>query len=302
MQKSRFSIIGVPIDCIGCGQPSDSPHGTELSPRVLREAGLAKAMRMQDFGDLSVRITGAVRDRPSGILASESVCEITRYIRSTVKDCFQSLVQPFLVGGCCTELIGALAGARDWLGSVGLVYVDGHIDLYDGGTSPTGEAADMPLATVLGRGPQELLQCIGPQQVLMPEHLVMLGYRDLDDAKSRGSLLPADIGLPTHADFDAAYLHKADCGYVGEHVSNTFAALQQKYWLHLDFDVLDQSIFPATDYLMPGGLNWEQLENLLQPIASDNLIGVSIACYNPEKDPEQKCARDIVTHLSRIFT
>ena len=31
------------------------------------------------------------------------------------------------------------------------------------------------------------------------------------------------------------------------------------FWLHFDVDVLDQDVFPATDYLMPGGLDWDEL-------------------------------------------
>ena len=62
---------------------------------------------------------------------------------------------PFLVGGCCTLVPGALAGARDGLGQVGLAYVDGHLDTYDGQTSPTGEAADMPVSVIAGNGPED---------------------------------------------------------------------------------------------------------------------------------------------------
>ena len=43
---------------------------------------------------------------------------------------------------------------------------------------------------------------------------------------------------------------------------------------------------PATDYLMPGGLEWEELADLLGPLcASPAVAGLSIGCLNPEKDP-----------------
>ena len=67
------------------------------------------------------------------------------------------------------------------------------------------------------------------------------------------------------------------------------------FWLHLDVDVLDEEAFPATDYLMPGGMGWEDLGDLLTPLlASEALIGASIACYNPEKDPGGACGRALV--------
>ena len=36
------------------------------------------------------------------------------------------------------------------------------------------------------------------------------------------------------------------------------------FWIHLDVDVLDEREMPATDYLMPGGLNWDELTALMQ--------------------------------------
>lgn len=62
--------------------------------------------------------------------------------------------------------------------------------------------------------------------------------------------------------------------------------------------MLDERVFPATDYLLPGGMDWAELEATLAGIASeDALIGVSLACYNPEKDPDLRCGRRLVAAL-----
>lgn len=54
----------------------------------------------------------------------------------------------------------------------------------------------------------------------------------------------------------------------------------------MDVDVLDEAVMPATDYLMPGGLDWEELAELLGPLcASPAVAGLSVGCLNPEKDP-----------------
>ena len=53
---------------------------------------------------------------------------------------------------------------------------------------------------------------------------------------------------------------------------------------------------PATDYLMPEGLEWDELAALLAPLgASPGLAGLSLGCLNPDKDPggpftERTCA------------
>lgn len=59
-------------------------------------------------------------------------------------------------------------------------------------------------------------------------------------------------------------------------------------WLAIDVDILDQSTFSATDYLMPNGLIWDDFAALFKNLAQyPDLLGISIACYNPEKDPNK---------------
>ena len=51
--------------------------------------------------------------------------------------------------------------------------------------------------------------------------------------------------------------------------------------------MLDEREMPATDYLMPGGLDWAELAELMRPLgASEALAGLSLGCVNPEKDPD----------------
>jgi arginase family enzyme len=51
--------------------------------------------------------------------------------------------------------------------------------------------------------------------------------------------------------------------------------------------VLDEREMPATDYLMPDGLDWDELAALLGPLGgSPGLAGLSLGCLNPEKDPD----------------
>ena len=92
---------------------------------------------------------------------------------------------------------GAVAGLRDALGSVGVVNIDGHMDLYDETTSPTGEIADVPIAALLGFGADALQPALAlPESqstVLNVEDVALVGYRDTDEAARYGSVMPADI-------------------------------------------------------------------------------------------------------------
>jgi arginase len=209
--------------------------------------------------------------------------------------------RPFVLGGCCTLLAGALAGARDALGTIGLIYVDGHLDFYDGVTSPTGEAADMPVAVVLGDGPPPWVERVAPVPVTPANGIAILGYHDPDELADLGAQLAVNRAAGLF-DADVATIRRdgptATAAAALDHVHRA----SDRVWLHIDVDVLDQAILPATDYLMSGGLDWDELVELLRPVAADpGLVGWSIACYNPEKDPGGADGRAIVAAMERLF-
>jgi arginase len=207
---------------------------------------------------------------------------MTREVRGQVAALLADGIVPAIAGGCCSYLPGALAGARDVFGSVGLAYVDGHIDLYDGKTSPTGECADMPLAIVLGHGPEAFTPPMGKRAVIAAQDVALLGARDAEEAGKFGSALPADYGLTLH---DPDALRATSFARAGEEAAARLAASPGRFWLHLDYDVLDADAFPAVDYRMPGGLQPDELVALIRPLVrSDAMIGLSLACYNPDLD------------------
>ena len=130
----------MPVDSVG------RAGGTEHAPAALREQGLLERIGARDRGDLDVRIRDDVRDPATGIVGAAEVLDVTVAVRAAVREAIAAGERPLVLGGCCSLVPGALAGLRDAAGPAGVAYVDGHVDVYDGRTSPTGEAADMPLA------------------------------------------------------------------------------------------------------------------------------------------------------------
>jgi arginase len=281
-----FTALGVPIDSVG------RSGGTELAPKTLRRLGLVETLGGADAGDLDVRVRGDERDPATGIIASDDVLAASGSIREAVVGLLSDGTAPFLIGGCCTELPGALAAARDVLGRVGLAYIDGHLDLYDGETSPTGEAADMPVSVVLGLGPRAWSDAIDGASVRASD-VAILGYRDLEESRTYGMREPASVvGLTYRSNED---VRTEGARQTGTRIAEALAASASSFWLHLDVDVLDEDVFPATDYLMPNGLTWPELADLIGPfVAHPALVGASVACYNPEKDPNERSGRRLV--------
>jgi arginase len=114
--------------------------------------------------------------------------------------------------------------------------------------------------------------------------------------------MPEDLGSDLYLADDLALIAR-DPSVVGHVVRQRLEQGPGRFWIHLDFDVLNDKVFPAVDYLSPGGLNWPQLLELLKPlVSSDSLVGMSLACYNPDLDPGHRCARDAVDALRQLFS
>lgn len=295
----RLVMTGVPIDSVSASSGDAEPFGTELAPIALRKAGLAGAVDAADAGDLPVRLAGRARDEQTGVVGWPSVRDLTGAVRFQVSQIVADGGLPFLVGGCCTLLPGALAGVGDALGQVGLAYLDGHLDTYDGQTSPTGEAADMPVSVIAGNGPGDWCADVGAPLV-GPGQIALLGPRDRAEAETLGAALPEDCGI--RPELSPAQLRARGVAEAGEDAAQSLGDAAGWYWLHLDVDVMSEEVFPATDYLMPGGLTLAELRDLMEPLAwGAGLAGLSLACYNPGKDADGSGASALVGLFGHLF-
>jgi arginase len=250
----------------------------------------------EDRGDLAVRLIGTERDERNGIKGWPAVADTTSAVRASVASVISAGDMPLLLGGCCTLLPGALAGARDVIGAVGLAYFDGHLDMYDGKTSPTGEPADMPISVICGLGPRDWVSLVG-RPVVAASRIALIGPRDRDEAVALKSATPQDVGIAVEA--TPELIRSAGTDVVAGAALGTVGS---SFWVHLDVDVLDELVFPATDYLMPGGLTFDELGALLTPLTSEpGLIGFSVACYNPEKDPSGESGKALAELINSLF-
>ena len=272
----QWTVIGVPIDSVG------RAGGTEHAPAALRERDLVARVGADDRGDLDVVIRGDARDPETGVVGIAGVLATTTAVRAAVREAVSDGRRPLLLGGCCALVPGALAGLRDAVGALGVAYVDGHVDVYDGRSSPTGEAADMPMGVAFGLGPD----VVGAGR-RRPERGTGGRHRPRRARSRGGGGHRRAAGRPARGDRGArpgrAARRRAGRGGLPAAARLSGAP----FWIHLDVDVLDERAMPATDYLMPGGLEWDELAALLRPLcASPALAGLSLGCVNPEKDPD----------------
>ena len=288
-----WDLAGVAIDSAGV------VGGTELTPAALRKFSRLGGMVAIDRGDVVAPVHDKSRHPRSGLVGHREVVSATERIRTAFTPWLAPDRRMAVLGGCCTLMIGLGAATRDVIGRFGIAYIDGHLDLYDGQSSPWGEGADVPLATMLGHGDPEILEAAGGAS-LAPQAVYLLGYRDALQAKGHGSLMPEDLD-PDFRHADTPAIRAQGPAQVGIAARSHFERLGLPFWLFLDVDVLDPEIFPATDALIGDGLDWDEIEALAGPLArSPRLLGVVTTCYNPEKDPDGACGRRLGRFLEGI--
>ncbi|MFE4020820.1 arginase family protein [Streptomyces sp. NPDC059101] len=206
---------------------------------------------------------------------------------------------PVVLGGDCSILLGAVLALRR-LGRYGVAYLDGHGDFRHPGNTevsgPVGAAAGEGVAQITGRGQTDLTDIEGLRPYVRDEDVCLLGVRDADEDQAE----LARLGI--------------SCTNVGEirrHGPETVARnalrhLQNSpldgFWIHLDADVLDPAVMPAVDSPDPDGLFTEELRSLLAPLAaSPRCVGVTVAIYDPDRDPDSSGAVLLADLLEGVF-
>ena len=287
-------LVGVPLDCSGTGR------GEARSPRALRDAGLAHRTGARDAGDVEATVDDPNRDARTGVIGFEQIRRSCSEIHSTLAALLAQGEKPLVAGGDCTILVGALAAAKERLGRVGLAFVDGHLDYFGGETSPSGEAADMDLAFVTGHGPEGLVDLAGPPPITEPGDIVVMGHRT--DPEEGGGTRETDLVDERIQLVEAPAIKRGDLQRLGRYVAERLEAQAGHFWVHFDVDVFFQAAMPAVTYPLAGGLGWEHAEALLRPlVGSRRVVGLSVADFVPDKDPDGRYARRLVDLVAGLF-
>jgi arginase len=72
----------------------------------------------------------------------------------------------------------------------------------------------------------------------------------------------------------------------------------REFVLHFDTDVIAQEEFPAVNVPGSGGLSFDEVRSAFMEFAKHkNLLGLDVAQYNPDKDPDGSGAQKLVALL-----
>lgn len=288
--RAGLTIIEAPSN-LGLKPPAPGKEpGVRRLPEGLARAGLPAALAARWGGRVAPPAYSHEIDPATGIRNAPAIARYSAGLAEAVGAAIDRGAFPLVLGGDCSILLGNLLALRR-RGRYGLFFLDGHADFATPQTSPSHGAAGMDLSLSTGRGPAALSDLEGLGPLVRDEDVVILGFRDEEH-------LPREIAARRVAELRSVGIRET----ARREIARLRAGGVGGFWIHLDADVLDPGLFPAVDTPEPGGLLLEELAELLgELLASDLAAGLEVCIYDPDLDPDGRCARDLAGALAASF-
>src|SRR5712691_11476446 len=234
-------------------------------------------------------------------LASErrkqfAVSKLCGLLASAVADSRRRGRLPCVLGGDHTCAGGTWSGVARTLhekggGSLGLIWVDAHMDSHTPGTSHSGRLHGMPLAWLLGQDDAPLYGLASG--VLDPRHVCIVGVRSFEPEEAeRLERLGVRVFLMDE-------IHRRGLEAVFEEALGIATTGTDSFGVSIDLDVISPEEVPDVGTPVAGGLASVDLARVLQRFGSDpHLAAVELVEYSPRLDRDGRSARVAVDLLA----
>lgn len=296
MALNQISIVGVPMD-LGAGR-----RGVDMGPSAIRVANLGARLRdlgyeVEDLGNVDVVQAESLVLQADNARYLPEIVEACTRLSNVVFRILENGRLPLVLGGDHSVAMGSIAGAsrfhHEQGKKIGLIWIDAHSDMNTPDTSPSGNIHGMPLATVIGLGPEEMsLLGGGPSPKVNAKNVAIVGLRSVD-TKERYNVRKSGVTSFTMRDIDERGMRSvmdeairiASNGTDGIHVS-------------LDLDAVDPSEAPGVGTPVKGGLSYREAHLALEMVAdSRKLVSIDCVEVNPVIDEANRTASLAVEFL-----
>jgi len=273
---------GVPMD-LGRGH-----RGVDMGPSAIRIAGmgpgiLALGIDFEDRGNIPVEIPERLDVESSSARFLHPIADACLLLRDEVRTVMDDGHFPLVVGGDHSIAVGTIAGVsgyfHDQQEELGLIWFDAHGDFNTPDSSPTGNVHGMPLASCLGYGAPELCDMGKRRPMVLPQNVVLIGIRDLDQAE-RELLRESGVKVFTMHDIDR--LGMARVAMEAIEIATTGTA---GFHLSFDLDGCDPSIAQGVGTPVKGGVGYRESHYLMEAVAqSEKLVSLEMTEIDPILD------------------
>jgi arginase len=295
--SSGASLIGAPTDA------GASDRGASMGPEALRVAGLgaalaARGLDVRDCGNLS----GPPNPGRAAVRGYRHLAEVAAWNREVYGAVYRELGErrlPILLGGDHSLSIGSISAVarhcRETRRPLRIVWLDAHTDFNTSALTPSGSLHGMPVSSLCGFGPRELVQVDGITPAIEPQWVRQVGIRSVDEGERR---FVHELEL---AVFDMRCIDEMGMRQVME---LALESLSEDTHLHVSFDVdvLDPEIAPGVGTTVPGGMSYREAQLCMEMIADTGRVGsLDIMELNPALDVRNKTAVLAVDLVESLF-
>ncbi|HRA45071.1 MAG TPA: arginase [Phycicoccus sp.] len=291
------SLIGAPTD-IGA-----SVIGARLGPGALRVAGIRKALEafgntVVDVGDL------AGPDNPElppvdGYRHLPEVIAWNTTLRNAVGEELGKGRLPITMGGDHCLAMGSISAVVQHCRAEGkklrVLWFDAHADFNTASITPSGNMHGMPVACLLGRGPEGLIDLAGEVPAMTHDEVRQVGLRSVDRGEKE---LLHEVGVEC---YDMRYIDEMSMRKV---MKKALEGIDEDTHLHvsLDLDFIDPGIAPGVGTPVVGGPTYREAQLCMEMIADTGLLGsIDVVELNPALDQRNATAELAVDLLESLF-
>jgi arginase len=286
---SRISIIGVPMD-LGADR-----RGVDMGPSALRYADLNEKLtelnyEVQDLGDIGVIIPETHHFGDPNAKYLKEIADACAHLAKMVLQIYEEGKTPLVLGGDHSIAIGTVSGMAEGFRlhkkKLGLIWFDAHADMNTPDISPSGNVHGMPMAAILGYGPRELTHIFGFAPKVQPEHVAMVGIREVDPLE-REMVRKSGVRVFTMKEID-----KRGIGIVLDEAISIVTKGTDGFAATLDADFLDPYESPGVATPVRGGADYREAHLAMEMLAdTKKMASFEITEINPILDVHNKTAQ-----------
>lgn len=207
---------------------------------------------------------------------------------------------PIVVGGDHSCAIGTWSGVVSELiihkESLGIIWIDAHMDAHTPDSSLTGNIHGMPVATLLGYGYTEFINILNNNPKIDPTNIVLIGIRSFEPAEAE---LLTHLGVKVYYNFDVESIGLFNL------FMKTWQELSQrvdKIGLSVDLDGFDPKFAPGVSTKEPHGIDFHEFLDCLDNVEINQLVGLEITEGNPRLDDTGATMQCVVDIIAKIKT
>jgi arginase len=289
-QPKKIALIGAPSSAAAFSA------GSEKAPAALRAAGLAEKLKgagyeVVDYGDCAPRLFANDEEHRRARNLTEIVAGLND-LKTHAELAVKSGALVLVLGGDCAQVIGLLTGARRYYKHVNLLWFDRDADLNTPASTPSGRIDGMVVAHIIGKGAPELVRFWSEAPLVREPDVTLFGLERLDPPEQE--FLSKS---PMRHNYAADIQVKGGSKAAHEALVQVHADARE-FVLHFDIDVIVEEDFPAVNVPGGGGLRFGDVRaSFMEFVKHKNLLGLDVAQYNPDKDPEGNGAKKLVDLL-----